>query len=208
MVADYITEAEFRDYIKDSSNDNQGPITDAISAASRRVEDYCGRHFYQTTETQYFTPDPGNLWVLSLDDMDLANTDSLTVDSQWSNKANYDQSWTFGTDFVAQPVNQSKGGIDGWPFEWLQSLGGKVWPPRYVEFYTDTVRITGNWGWNQVPAPVKQATRIMAAQYYKLAEAPFGTAGWGAYGDITVKELPQVEQLLSPYRKGNALLMA
>lgn len=207
-VADYITTAELRDYLKDpSGTQNPTAIAAAISAASRAVDAFCGRHFYQTTQTQYFTPEQGFLWRLDLDDMDLASTSGLTVQVEFGIDGTYPTTYTLGTDFIAQPINQSVGGVDGWPYTWLQSVNGKLWPPRYAGFQRDTVKITGQWGWPAVPLPVKQATKILAAQFFELGGAPFGVAGFGDFAAVRVRDNPIAASLLGPYAK-NRLLFA
>jgi hypothetical protein len=202
----YITEQEFRDYIKTPSGDKgKNEILGAISAASRSVDSFCGRYFNQRDETQYFSAnpkDPNCLWILPLDDMDLATTSGLTVSSETGNDGTYPLSWTVNVDFIAEPINQSQNGITPWPYTSLRSIGTHVWPIRFIEWQRPTVKIVGRWGWPVAPPdPVKRATAIIANQLWKLGEAPLGVAGWGSYGDIRVREIPQAASLLAPYRK-------
>lgn len=122
-VPTYATDAQFRQFVRDNSGTmDQATIDQSLYSASRGVERICGRHFYQTTETQYFSPRPNNLWWVDLDDMELATKSGLSVAVQWSNAANYNEVRTVDVDFVLQPVNQSINGIDGWPFTQMQSL--------------------------------------------------------------------------------------
>jgi hypothetical protein len=207
LVKDYCTVADLRTYMRDSSSLDTTSMQSAISAASRAVEGICGRHFYQMEDTQYFSPHEDDPWLLDLDDMDLATTAGLTVSVQWSNRANYNEMWVLNTDFVAEPVNRSQAGIDNWPYTYLRAIEGKIWPPQIADYYKDTVKVVGLWGWPLVPAPVKQATLIAAAELYKLGDAPFGVAGFGEYGAIRVKDNPKVTSLLTPYRKGTTTLL-
>jgi hypothetical protein len=67
------------------------------------------------------------------------------------------------------------------------------------------VKVTAKWGWLAVPDAVQQATLFLANQYYKTArEAPLGVAGFGDFGAVRVRAMPQVENLLQPLRKGSA----
>lgn len=208
-VQNYITEDEFRAYIRDTTTVDADAINNAIDSASRRVEGICGRHFYQHTDVQYFSPDPGNLWRLKLDDMDLATTDGLTVQCEFDNTGTYSTTYAFGTDFIAQPINQSVNGIEDWPFTELQTLG-KIWPMRVAGFYRDTVKVTGTWGWPAIPAAVKRATAIIAVQQYKQpADAPFGYVGLNGWGPTQVKGTSNaVLDMLQPYKKHTTLMMA
>lgn len=207
MASDYITEQEFRDYINSTGTDNSDSIEGAITAASRAVDSHCGRFFYQENETQFFSADPGDwttLWLLPLDDMDLATLNGIVVVSETDNSGTYPTTWTAGTHFIGEPVNQSVAGITGWPYTHLRAITTRTWPYRYLGWQRDTIQITGTFGWPAVPEPVKQATKIIANQFYKLASAPLGVAGYGAFGDIKVRDIPQASTLLIPYVKAQS----
>lgn len=48
---------------------------------------------------------------------------------------------------------------------------------------TDSIQVTGRWGWPAIPAEVEQATRLLAARLYKRRDSPQGviaSADWGA----------------------------
>lgn len=204
---DYITDDEFRGYIKTQSTDSSDVIASAISAASRSIDSYCGRYFYTLDETRYLSACADSytaLWLLPFNDVDLAVTDDLDVRTSTGNDGNYNTIWTLDTDYICEPVNRSQNGIQGWPITSLHAIGTKTWPMRFTPTQRETVKITGTWGWENVPIPVKQATKILAAQLYKMKDAPLGVAGWGAYGDIKVREIPQIAALLAPLRKGNS----
>lgn len=206
-VPNYATNDQFRAFVHDTSGADAETIAQTLSSASRGVEKVCGRHFYQTTETQYFSPRPNNLWWVDLDDMELATKTGLTVGVQWANGSNYNEVRLVDVDFVLQPVNQSSNGIDGWPYTQMQSLI-KVWPARYADFYLDTIKVTGMFGWPAVPDPVVHATLILAAEIYKAGDAPWGVAGFGEFGAVRVRDNPMVASLLQPYKKATTLLMA
>jgi hypothetical protein len=204
-VTAYITEQELLDYIKSPvmPSDNS-VIIDAIDAASREIDGHCGRYFFQQQETQYFSADPRDpscLWLLPLDDMDLATVTGLVVRSETSNDGLYPTAWTINVDFICEPINQSQGGITGWPYTKLRAIGGKVWPLRFIPWQRDTVQIQGTWGWPAVPGAVKQACKILTAQSFKLGEAALGVAGFGEFGFVRVRDIPRVEKILQPYVK-------
>lgn len=201
----YITESEFREYIKDDSRDRSGPILAAIAAASRSVDSHCGRYFNQRDEVQYFSPDPANrfaFWLLELDDMDIATTSGLTVESEDDNSGNYGVLWTIDVDFICEPINQSSNGITPWPYTQLHAIGNKIFPIKYTPTRRETVRVTGRYGWPTAPPDaVKQATKIIAAQLWKMGEAPLGVAGFNEFGSVRVRDIPQAESLLRPYAR-------
>src|SRR5690349_3723742 len=115
-TTNYITSDEFREFIGSDRSNKEASVSAAISAASAEVSAYCGRKFYQTTDFQTFSPAPNNLYILSLDDMDLADTTSLTVQVDFAGAGTWPETRTLGTDFICEPRNQSVNGIEGWPF--------------------------------------------------------------------------------------------
>lgn len=207
-LSSYATVDQFRAYIRDTTSLDTEMMFNAIAAASRDVDGYCGRHFYQHTDVQYFSPDENNLWILYLDDMDLSSSDGLTVQVEFGTDGTYPETRTFGTDFICQPINQSVGGIEGWPFTQLQAINGKIWPRRFADFVRDTVKVTGTWGWPAVPSSVVQATLVLAAENFKMMDAPFGYVGFGNFGTARVQMNPKAKALLDPYKKHTKLLMA
>lgn len=202
-MSSYIKEQEFRDYVKTDSTDQTDTITAAIAAASRSVDVFCGRWFDQREGVNYTSVsanDSSALWLLPTDD--IATTEDLVVSTDVARDGSFSQSWTIDADFILEPINQQQAGISPWPYTYLRAIGSLTWPVRYRPWERDLVKIEGTFGWpTAVPDEVKQATRIIAAQLWKLGEAPFGVAGWGAYGDIKVREIPQAATLLAPYRK-------
>lgn len=200
-VMDYITIDEYREYIGSDTANKEVTIKLAISEASREIDFMCGRSFFQQDDTRYFSPDENNLWILQLDDSDLATTAGLTVHVEYGLDGTYPEVRTFGTDFICEPINQSVNGIGGWPFTSLRSVNAKIWPPHYADFQRDTVKIQGTWGWPAVPDPVKQAAKVLTAQRVFMANAPLGTAGVNGWGDVRVRDLPMVPQMLKPYTK-------
>jgi hypothetical protein len=197
---DYITEQQFLDYIKSNADTGNELVTTAITTASRAVDAFCNRVFYQQTTTLYYAADPtsaAGYWILPIDD--LATTSGLIVKTDANNDGVFERTLTLNTDFVCEPINQYFGGIQPWPYTSFRSLATIVFPFRYYPWQRPTVSVTGTFGWPAVPKPVEQATKILTAQYVKLADAPLGVAGWGAYGDIKVKDIPQAATLLLPY---------
>ena len=204
-MSDYITEQEFLDYIKSGADLGNDTTQAAITAASRQVDAYTGRVFFQQTLTLYYSVYTVGDPLVEIDD--LATTSGLLVQTD-TGAGTYPTTLTLNTDFMVEPRNQQFGGIGGWPYTHLRGLSLLKFPVRYYPWQPDTIKVTGTFGWAEVPAEVKQATRIIAAQMYKLADAPFGVAGFGSYGEIRVRDIPQASTLLSPYRKGSSFGIA
>lgn len=203
MTNDYLNVTTLRAFLHDDSTLDATSMTSAITAASRDVDAYCHRHFYNTTSgVQYFYGDYTNPAVITFDDMDLATTGGLTVLTDTGYLGTYPTAWTSGTDYFLEPVNQSVDGIEGWPYTSMRALQGKVWPPRLDQWQRPTVKITGTWGWTAAPEQVTLATTILAGRYYKRGEAIFGTAGFDQFGAVRLRDDPDVCHLLNPFVKG------
>ncbi len=205
-TTDYVTETEFRAYLDDDTTLSAAKVQRAITAASRKVDDICDRFFYQVDATYLCSPSPNNFWILDLPH-DLATVTGLTVTVEFGNDGTYPQPMALNTDFVLEPANQTQGGIRGWPYTQMRALS-KIWPPRYLDFYRDTVKVVGTWGWAAVPEAVKTATLVLANDQRALAGAPFGYVGVSGWGPTRARENMEVEALLHPYKAADSLLMA
>lgn len=203
-VKNYIEVDELRAYMINPGQLNESSLENARTAASRMVDSICGRYFYQQTETQFYSPDNTNLWSVDFGDMDIATKTDLAVHIETGNDGTYATPLTVDVDFILEPINQSSGGINPWPFTSMRSVTGRIFPIKIGPFWRDTVKVVATYGWPAVPDAVKQATFVSAALLYKLGEAPFGTAGFGEYGMIRVRDNPIVTSLLGPYRKATS----
>lgn len=152
----------------------------AVESASREIEQWCGRQFNQADEatTRIFDAD-GFARSLYVDDF--WSTDDLAIADEGS-------TWDLD-DVTLLPRNP----LQGWPYTEL-STGD------YRRFTRGAVTVTAKWGWPSVPEPVRMATLVLAAERFKLKEAPSGVAGFGEFGPVRVREMPQVASILSRYR--------
>lgn len=176
-------------------------IRDAITAASRGIDEYCGRVFYSggTADVYYYTPYDGCSVVID----DLVAV--VAVDSDYDGNGTYETSWTRNTDYVLEPANAPQYGK---PWETLRVLPNGN---RLLTAWPNSLRITGQFGWSSVPAPVKSATKIQAARIVRrMRDSPFGVVGIGI--DNVSARIPTVDPdvsfLLKPYLKGGGVLAA
>ena len=66
------------------------------------------------------------------------------------------------------------------------------------------VQVTGTWGFgNDVPAPIREATLLLASRQPSARDAPFGIAGNAEHGELQTisAQDPDVKQLIQPYRR-------
>lgn len=171
----------------------------AIAAATMGINEFTGRRFDadddETSERQ-FTPYAANY----LDIDDLVTCAAFQTDS--TGDGVFDTTWTLNRDFVLEPLNAA---ANGKPYELV-----RVHPLGNLRFYSwpRSVQITGKFGWPTVPAPVKQATTIMAERLMRRArDAPFGVValGFDQPGMQIPKLDPDVRFLLESYVKAGVL---
>ncbi len=195
----YVSVAEVRAYAKDTGNLHETIYQDAIESAQRQIDGLCGRFFYKTTTAtaKYYWPDSTNAVCVD----DFWTTTNLTVEVDSAGDGTYSQSWTLNTDFYLEPINQSSGGITGWPYEKLCATSvNKYFPLRATHLYTrPTVKVTAQWGWADIPAQVKQATKIAASKQCAMSGTPLGFIASPEVGAIRVRDIPEVMSLLGPF---------
>ncbi|OQB25098.1 MAG: hypothetical protein BWY10_02526 [Chloroflexi bacterium ADurb.Bin180] len=182
-----MTELKARLAISDSTDDVM--LDNALAAASRWIDLYCGRRFDYTTETRYYTAEEGDL--LRVDD--LVSVSSLTTDED--EDRTYETTWTTN-DYDLMPANAA---LENRPYTTLEvsPIGSYAFPTG-----AKGVKLVGVFGWPAVPGPVKEATLLLAAGLFKRKDAIFGVLGTVDTGMVRIAGLDaQVQQMLMPYRK-------
>lgn len=166
----------------------------AISSASRAIEDHCRRQFNTdgVSTARVYEPTAAHLVTVE----DFYDTASLAVQRRTIGSSTWQPAWSTA-DYELIPRNGVVNGQPGWPYRILKL-------PYWTYLWsTDRIQVTAKWGWSSVPASVVQATYIIAAQYYKLPDAPFGVASFGSGSDgfsaVRVRDVPQAWSLLCPY---------
>lgn len=171
----------------------------SIAATAGWINSYCGRHFNQVTETR--TYQPYDIWVLDTDDIVPGAAITLKVD--YDGDGTYEDTWVQGTDYQLRLgpglYNVSATGTPR-PYRQVQAAGSGKWFPFTWPFTRlDRVQIATSWGWSRVPWEVTEANRILAADLFKMTEAPFGVAGMADYGIVRVQSNPWLVELLRTY---------
>lgn len=163
-------------------------LTDAIEAASRRVDSYCARRFWKDDAASARTYRPG---VRIYEERFFVDDCASVSEVAYGNAVD---GWTVldAEDFEVGPENATARGV---AIESVEALDG--WPSFGRR---DRVRVTGVWGWPEVPAEVVEATLILAARYYKRQQSPEGVLGNAEWGTVRLSKTdPDVADLLSPF---------
>ncbi|NMO52026.1 hypothetical protein HH310_12565 [Actinoplanes sp. TBRC 11911] len=167
-------------------------IDDAIGAASRQIDNRCGRRFYADTglvarifpALDRFITTPDGAQSLHIDD--LASPTGLIVET----RTRFGSPWSPVTGFETGPDNAA---LDGRPSTEILAVAG--WLSDATK-----VRVTGRWGWPSVPDEVSQACALQAARLYRRKDSPEGVLGNSEWGAVRVSRFdPDVESLIAPY---------
>lgn len=186
----YCTLAELKAALRITDNVEDTLLELCINAASRQIDGHCQRVFYSTAGTRVYVPQ--DAFVCETDDI-LSVTSITTLGT----RSTFDTVWAT-SDYQLEPVNGIAGGISQ-PWTRVRSIGTYTFPSFYSQA---SVQIVGTFGWASVPVEVKQACVILAMREFKRYDSPLGVAGFMDIGAIRVGRTdPDVESLLSPYRK-------
>jgi hypothetical protein len=184
--------------ISDSYSDIK--LEAALSAASRQIDGYCGRFFYQDATVEVRTYHPDDYSMLEVDD--ISTTTGLIVKVDNDDDGTFETTLTIATNFILTPTNAEV----SWPVQ--PYTGIRIVDSGVSSFPIHTsgrpsVQITAKFGWPAVPDDVFKACLIQAAQLYKSSDAVFGglnfdTGIFRVRGPIN----PMAEALLERYCKG------
>lgn len=188
----YCTLSDVKAALRVSDTLDDSLLEMAIESASRLVDGYCGREFYNAgTVTRVYSPE--NNFVTELDDF--VSISQLKISSLADN--NFDLTWET-SDYQTEPLN---GLVDGvrFPIDRVRAVG------QYLFVLLNgnaTVQVTGVAGWSAVPIQVKQATVIQAMRIFKRLDSPLGIT-FGELGAMRVSTRldPDVAQLVEPLRR-------
>jgi len=181
-----VSELKRRQAIPDTNTYVESDLEDALEAASRQVDRYCGRSFGRT-EVADATSRTYEVRPSGVQTDDFWTTDGLIINgTAWAD---------LGTSYFLEPSDGVLDGLEGWPYlriSWASSWAG--WGLTVAR-----CTVTAAWGWAAVPSDIKSATLMLAAEELKLKDTPFGVAGFGDY-TVRVRSNPKVAERLAPYR--------
>ena len=174
-------------------------IDNCVGAASRLIDGYCNRRFWQTGTAQARVYQAEDSFYCSIDD--IAGT-AITLKTSTQADGTFDLTWKV-SDYQLEPLN---GNLDGltWSYDKIRAVGDYLFPTVNANYGEQAlVQVTAVFGWPEVPEPVTQATIIQASRIFKRYDSPLGVAGFGDLGAIRVSRYldPDMAQLVEPYRR-------
>jgi hypothetical protein len=179
IVNGYTTLAQLRAKLTiptaDTADDTM--LENIVEAVSRWIDAYTGRIFYTTgSETRVYTPTTPLLTITD----DIATITSVKIDTG---------SRAYGTTLASTDY-------DTLPFNTAATvmpiMGLQITPNGTQRFYptiSKSVQVAGTFGtpsgctWLEI---VREACEIQASRIYKRKDSPFGVAGTGALGQVTL----------------------
>lgn len=196
---DYATTAELRSYITRSSvTVDDTELALAVTAASRVVDEFCGRQFGATAsaEARVYTAEwdrRRRRWLIDTDDFQTATGLEIMVDDDddetFDKEIDEYRLWPFNAVDVGRPWTRIIVGAESSNF------------PTCAE---GVVEVTATYGWTSVPTPVKTATLIEANRIFQRRVSPFGIAGSPETGSelrlLRAVDV-DVQKILQPFRR-------
>ncbi len=193
----YVTLDQLKAYLRLTDSVDDVELASALASASAEIEKYCGRQFNKATSASARVYQCTGSTLARVDDF---HTTTGLVIATGPGDATYATTWAT-SDYQLEPLNGIVDGETGWPYSRINAR-----TQAFPVAATATLQVTAQWGWNAVPAMVKQACLVLASETFKLKDAPFGVAGIGEYGPIRVKNSPIACRLLAPYRRDPVLV--
>jgi hypothetical protein len=187
----YATLAEVKAALRLNDTIDDSLLEMAIESASRLVDGYSGRYFYNAgTATKNFAAQDNYIVVTE----DLQSVSSL----QDTNEIGGSYTTWDANEYQLEPLNGKADGI-AMPYTQIRAVGGNFFNLNVGDAL---VRITGVWGWAAIPIAIKQATIIQASRIFKRLDSPLGVLSSPDLGFIRVGSRldPDVAQLVDPYR--------
>jgi hypothetical protein len=195
LVNAYVTLAEVKvdDILKFATTAHDALLEKVINGVSRKVDEFCGRHFYQVTETRYFKQDD-DPYCLNVDD--IATDTGLLLYTDLNADGTYEYTWA-ATDYYLTPYSPKM----GWPYTGIETTPAGLY---YFPNVRKGVKVTATWGWADVPAQVELACLLQVNRIWKRFATPLGQAGQTTLGtlNLTIPKLdPDICALLMDFRK-------
>ena len=184
IVNGYATIAQLREELGIADNSDQTKLETAIAAASRQIDGYCGRRFWQDATVitrEFIANDSRNLEV-----PDISTTTGLVVKTDTAGDGTYATTLAITTNYLVTPFNAADS-VPVWPYTGIALVDviGSYFP---VSGYgRPGVQVTAKWGWPAIPDAIFKACLIQSTQLYKASDAVFGGIQIGDGGVLRVR---------------------
>jgi hypothetical protein len=199
----YVDKADLKTYLGLSGTAQDTNIDNAINGASRQIDKFCDRRFWQDETVQVKYYNPTNDYYLIVDD--ISTTTGLIVQLDTTDDGTYDTTLTLDTDYILKPINPQIHKISNttyyYPQNEIQIITTRS-SERFDPLVMKNVKITAKFGWSTVPEAISQACLIQATRLFKRKDTPFNVMGNEQTGTIELFNRFDVDarELLKPYK--------
>lgn len=186
----YCSVSDLKDWLGISDSDDDAFLTIAAEAASRAIDDHCGRQFGLDTEPteRTYTAEwdaASGLWVVPIDDVMVVTGMSvdadLAGDLTFSSEVDSYRLWPFNAAENNRPYTKL----------WVNA-DSAAFPNRRM----GRVKVTAQWGWLAVPEAVENAAFVQAVIIHKRRERGPDASDYSATSRYLDRD---VQLLLKPY---------
>lgn len=194
IINGYCTLSDLKDWVKLNDSIDDLKLERSITAASRGIDNFCDRQFWQFIGARVF--DTCDEYLLDIDDL----TSISSVKTDDNADGTFETVWA-ASDHQLLPLNPAAEPEPG-PFNKLKAIANRTFPrPSGRASRLGLVEITGTWGWPAIPESVYQACLLVTARLVKRKESPEGVSGFDDFGVIRIssRDDPDAVRLLDPY---------
>lgn len=193
----YVALSTFKAYLENqrSGTGNDDRLQAALDAAHQAIDNACARRFAIASGSSARVYRPGSTGSRELWIHDCTAISSVVEDG----------SALGATEYQAEPLNGLTWAGESVPYTCLRRTAGLAW---WWDHDEPTVTVTATWGWAAIPTPVVEACKILAKDIALTREVQFDVANFGEFGALRVRQNPQVNALLLPYRRAEAVGIA
>ena len=175
----YVTLAEVLAEVGGTNNSSSDArLEQAVEAASRQIDDYTGRRFWQDANVAtrtFYADDAYELHSMPGQVLDISTATGLIVKTDDGDDGQFSATLTINTDFILLPTAAA---AEGLPFTGIRIVDGNYHFPRWGSGRPG-VQVTAKFGFASVPEPVKQACLVQAVLLYKATDAAMGGLSFG-----------------------------
>lgn len=198
---DYVTLAQAKSYIGIDHDDKNSEISRAITSASRAIDRHAKRQFGQlaTVEVRWYTPwydEDLRRWVCEIDDIQDLTGVIVAIDT--GDDDTYETTLA-STEYIFRPKNAAS---TLRPYTQISIKNTAASQPMKR---SDSVQITGKWGWTSVPSTIEEACLLQVNRLDWRKDAPQGVSGSPSQGGSELRLLakldPDVELMVDAYRR-------
>ena len=183
-----------------SITDKDARIEQAINSASRDIDNFAGRRFWQdptVVAREYYADSWDELLSTPTAVLDISTATGLIVKLDDDDDGTFATTLTIGTHFVLTPRNAA---ADSEPFTGIRLVDSLYSIPRSSSGRPG-IQVTAKFGFASVPAAIEQACLIQSVLHYKATDAAMGglSFGDGAFMRVRGELNPIAKGLVSPY---------